>query len=98
MVLVKWALAIGMALWGGSKGSAAIVHAPWPTYGDLNLDGLVDFTRFWEAISTADIPVSFSSQDFGIRTAANFISASGSNAKALDLGTVVGPGEDQFSW
>jgi hypothetical protein len=76
----------------------AIVHGLWPANGDLNLDGVSDFTLYWEHIATTDIPVSNSSHEFGVRPSGNFYAAVGNFALALDAGSEIGPESADFTW
>jgi hypothetical protein len=83
--------------WLGGAGAAVhgtIVHGLWPANGDLNLDGLPDFTLYWEHIATTDIPVSHSSHEFGVSLGDNLYAAVGNFALALDAGSEVGPESD----
>jgi hypothetical protein len=87
--------------WLGGAGAAVhgtIVHGLWPANGDLNLDGLPDFTLYWEHIATTDIPVSHSSHEFGVSLGDNLYAAVGNFALALDAGSEVGPESVDFSW
>jgi hypothetical protein len=87
--------------WLGVTGAAAhgaIVHGLWPANGDLNLDGVSDFTLYWEHNATTDIPVSHSSHEFGVSLGGNFYAAVGNFALALDAGSEIGPESADFSW